>query len=105
MDYTLSSDPDTGIHALSGELSIYTVAEIRKSLLELLADRNAIHIDLAGITDIDTAGLQLMLLAKRMPGKEVRFCNHSAEVLRLVDLANLGQTLGDPLFISARGEA
>jgi len=104
MDYTLTTDAQTGMHALGGELSIYTVAEIRNNLLALLADTSTLHIDLAGVTDIDTAGLQLMLLTKRAPDKEVRFCNHSAAVLRLVDLANLGQTLGDPLFISARSD-
>jgi hypothetical protein len=44
-----------------------------------------------------------MLIAKRNPGKDVRFINHPQSVLRLVDLANLGEVFGDPLFISATG--
>jgi anti-sigma B factor antagonist len=86
---------------LSGELSIYSVAQIKASLAEAMARCDEIEVDLSAVTEIDTAGLQLMLIVKRNPGKAVRFVNHPSSVLRLVDLANLGETLGDPLFISA----
>ncbi len=104
MSYSLTTDVGTGIHVLSGELGIYTVPDIRHQFLTLLAAADNIDIDLSGVTEIDTAGLQLMLMTKREQGKQVRFCNHSQVVLKLIDLANLGQTLGDPVFISARGE-
>jgi anti-sigma B factor antagonist len=86
---------------LAGELTIYTAAEIKAALAEVMVESGEIEIDLSGITEIDTAGLQLMLIAKRNPGTVVRFVNHPASVLRLIDLANLGGALGDPLFISA----
>lgn len=86
---------------LAGELTIYTVAEIKAGLAEVMVDADEIEIDLYGVTDVDTAGLQLMLIAKRCPGKEVCFTHHPASVLRLVDLANLGSVFGDPVFISA----
>jgi len=89
--------------ALAGELTIYTAAEIKAALGEAMQRSSAIEVDLAGVTEIDTAGLQLMLIAKRNPDAEVRFVNHPEAVLRLVDLANLGGALGDPLFISALG--
>ncbi|MEI7611614.1 MAG: STAS domain-containing protein [Betaproteobacteria bacterium] len=87
--------------ALSGELTIYSVAEIKAGLAAAMNDANDIEVDLAGITEMDTAGLQLMLIAKRNPGKNVSFVNHPQSVLRLVDLANLAGVFGDPLFISA----
>jgi len=86
---------------LSGELTIYSVAEIKSALAEAMGKASEIEVDLAGVTEVDTAGLQLMLIAKRHPDCQVRFVNHSPEVLRLIDLANLGGALGDPLFISA----
>lgn len=86
---------------LSGELTIFSVQDIRLRMLEVLADLDELTIDLGEVSEIDTAGLQLMLLAKRKPGKAIRFSNHSDEVLRLLDLANLGQTLGDPLVLKA----
>jgi anti-sigma B factor antagonist len=86
---------------LAGELSIYTVAEIKAALAGAMERCDEIEVDLSGVSEIDTAGLQLMLIVKRNPGKAVRFVNHPPSVARLVDLANLGETLGDPMFISA----
>lgn len=88
--------------ALTGELTIYMVVEIKERLAEAMKVADQIEVDLSGITEMDTAGLQLMLIAKNNPGKEVRFVNHSPAVLRLVDLANLGGGLGDPLILSAK---
>ncbi|MFC4157902.1 STAS domain-containing protein [Chitinimonas lacunae] len=90
-------DPTTGVLALHGELGIYTVPTLRHQLLERLAAADSLEVDLTGVSDIDTAGLQLMLLAKRLPGKTVRFSHHSPPVLRLIALANVAQVLGDPL--------
>jgi anti-sigma B factor antagonist len=87
--------------AIVGELTIFSVLDIRSRLLEVLVSLDEVNVDLGEVTEVDTAGLQLMLLAKRKAGKTVRFCNHSDEVLRLLDLANVGQTLGDPLILKA----
>lgn len=84
-----------------GELTIFSVQDIRVRLLEALTTLDEIEIDLGDVTEVDTAGLQLMLLAKRKPGKTVKFCNHSDEVLRLINLADVGQVLGDPLLFKA----
>lgn len=86
---------------LRGELTIYTVATIKAALSDELVTADAIEIDLSGVTEMDTAGLQWMLIAKRFPGKTVSFVNHPPVVLRLVDLANLGSALGDPLYLAA----
>jgi len=102
MSIDVKCDGDMARLALSGELNIYTVAEIKATLADCMARAGRIEVDLFGITDVDTAGLQLMLIAKRNPGTEVRFVNHSRCVLRLVDLANLAGVLGDPLVIPAR---
>lgn len=82
--------------APQGELTIYTVKDIRNRLLEVMAVSDRVDIDLAGVTDVDSAGLQLLLLAKRQAGKEVRFTRHSAAVLRVVEMANVGPLLSDP---------
>ena len=88
--------------ALEGELTIYVAAETKARLANAMLSADRLEIDLSGITEIDTAGLQLMLLAKRNIGKDVVFVNHSPAVLRLLDLANLGSVLGDPLVLSAK---
>lgn len=88
--------------AIDGELTVSTVEEIRAALVVIVLEHEETEIDLGAVEEMDTAGLQLMLMAKRCEGRVVRFVNHSDAVLRLLDLANLGRTLGDPLLI-ARG--
>lgn len=48
---------------LAGELTIYSVAEIKAGLAEAMSSADQIEVDFSGITEIDTAGLQLMLIA------------------------------------------
>lgn len=83
--------------ALSGELTIYTVAEIRAALAEPMdthAPSGRVDIELSGVTEIDSAGLQLLLILSRHTEKEVRFLQHPASVLQLIRLANLECLLG-----------
>jgi len=87
---------------LAGELTIFSVQDIRNRLLEIFMALDEVNIDLSEVTEVDTAGLQFLLLAKRKPGKRVRFARHSDEVLRMLDLANLGLMLGDPLVLRPR---
>ncbi|MEF8700272.1 MAG: STAS domain-containing protein [Candidatus Accumulibacter sp. UW20] len=98
----------SGKHArvsLAGELTIYSAGEIKAELADAMSGADDLEVDLGGIAEIDTAGLQLMLIAKRQPGKQIRFVNHPPCVLRLIDLANLGSAFGDPLFIPAADAA
>ena len=101
MNATVDYSGQSARVTLSGELTIYSVAQIKSALAEAMGKASEIEVDLARVTEVDTAGLQLMLIVKRHPGCNVRFVNHPPEVLRLIDLANLGGALGDPLFISA----
>lgn len=101
MSWEIKIDKEQKLFALSGELTIFSVQDIRLRLLECLNSVDELVVDLRDVTEVDTAGLQLMLLAKRKPGKTVRFCKHSDAVLRFIDLANVGQALGDPLVIQA----
>lgn len=88
---------DNAVMTLAGELTIYSVAATKAELLRRTHNLQTLDIDLSGVYDIDLAGLQWMLIAKRLPATGVRFVNHSAPVLRLLKLTNLGPVLGDPL--------
>jgi anti-anti-sigma factor len=101
MGIAIKKNGKTAEVALSGEMTIYTASEIKSALAAEMVEIETLEIDLAAVSEMDTAGLQLMLIAKRLPGKDVRFVNHSQAALRLIDLANLGGALGDPLFIAA----
>lgn len=50
---------------LEGELTIYTAAELKEKIASALQAGQPIEIDLSQIGEMDTAGLQLLLLAQR----------------------------------------
>jgi anti-anti-sigma factor len=51
--------PESATAALAGEWNIYRAAELRAQLLALV-EGGAREFDLAGVTEIDSAGLQLL---------------------------------------------
>ena len=77
---------------LEGELTVQVAAEYKGVLLNALADRDEITLELSGINELDTAGLQLLLLMKREAGqlgKTVRLTEPSHAVLEVLALARL----------------
>jgi anti-anti-sigma factor len=48
-----------------GELTIYTIAEQHRQLTNLLDAEPVVQVDLSAVNEVDTAGLQLLILAKR----------------------------------------
>lgn len=94
--------------AIRGEFTIFTAQALKEALLTAItsaAGNDEITIDLSEVSEMDTAGLQLMLMAKREAvalGKRLRFVRHSDEVLELIDLCDLAGEFGDPLLIRSR---
>src|SRR4051812_8773795 len=93
MAWDVQFNPETGDMALAGDLTIFSALDIREHLNQAFAAADRVTVDLGGVTEIDTAGLQLMLLAKCKPGKCATFRNHSDAVRHLLGLANLAQAL------------
>ena len=53
---------DIGQLAWSGEINIYRAADLKLEVLHALRAAPVLEIDLAGVTELDTAGLQLSLI-------------------------------------------
>ncbi|HLA29420.1 MAG TPA: STAS domain-containing protein [Pseudomonas sp.] len=88
---------------IEGEMSIYTAAELKSQLLPHLGLSGELEIDLSQVSELDGAGLQLLLLAKReaaRAGATLHLSWHSRAVLEVFDLCNLAGFFGDPLVIS-----
>lgn len=86
------------------ELSIYAAASLKAELLTALAATDTLVVDLSGVTVLDGAGLQLLIMLKREAlslGKTVCFSGHSEAVLKVLDLTNLAGYFGDPLVLAA----
>lgn len=84
-----------------GEMTVSSAAAIRDEILAALPASGAdeVEVDLSGVSEIDTAGLQIMLQLKRRCGTRLRLINHSPAVLQILDLSNLGAQFGDPVVI------
>lgn len=92
--------------AINDELTVFTAAEQKMHLLAFLASGGELEINLANVTEIDTAGLQLLILIKReaaQAAKTLRFVMHSKAVLEILELANLTSTFGDQVVLSHNG--
>ena len=90
---------------IDGEMTIYRAAELKQTLLDALAGQETLDIDLGAVTEIDTAGVQLLMLAKKTAGErqcELRLSAHSEAVTQVFELLNLATYFGDPLVVAAR---
>jgi anti-anti-sigma regulatory factor len=60
--------------ALDGELTIYRAADLKVLVLDALRKTRVLEIDLSGVTELDTAGLQVLMLAKQTAAADQRNC-------------------------------
>lgn len=88
---------------MEGEMTIYTAAEQKSQLLAFLEADDGLEINLAKVSELDTAGLQLLIMAKReaaQHGKTLQFTMHSPVVLSVLELANLTTVFGDQVVLT-----
>ncbi|MBV7539109.1 STAS domain-containing protein [Duganella sp. sic0402] len=90
--------------ALDGELTIYRAADLKVSVLEALRKARLLEIDLSGVTELDTAGLQVLMLAKQVAAAEqrtLRLVQHSPAVVEIFEMLDLVAFFGDAVLIHA----
>lgn len=91
--------------AFTEDFTIYKVVELKATLIDALAAAERIELDLAQVARMDSAGCQLLLLAKReatATGKTLAIVAHSPSVQSLIEFYNLAACFGDPLVVPAR---
>lgn len=76
-----------------GEMTIYRANELAQSLFEALRDQPGDQaLDLSGVTEFDTAGLQILLMARRIAearGDRLDFLHPSECVAEVLQLCNV----------------
>ncbi|MCI0994661.1 STAS domain-containing protein [Pseudomonas corrugata] len=80
------------ILVLEGPLTIYTATERKDLLLELFPLAQEVEMDLGGVDEMDTAGLQLLVLIKQESlrhGSSLLLSNPSTAVLDALDMSGL----------------
>jgi anti-anti-sigma factor len=78
--------------AIEGELSIYRAAELRQWFNDSLQPGRNVQLSLAAVSEIDTAGVQLLLAAQRLAAERncaLRYTEVSDSVQALFALFDL----------------
>jgi anti-sigma B factor antagonist len=94
--------------AIEGELTIYRAAELKPVLLAAVQREPVVEVDLSQVSEFDSAGLQILMLAKReagAAGRELRLVRHSPAVVDVLQLLDLAAYFGDPLVVPSASAA
>lgn len=103
MTKTASSGTPREAMPIEGEMTIYRAAELKPLLLKPLNGNSQIAVDLSGVTEIDSAGIQLLMLMKKTAlerGCALSFTGHSPAVIEAFELLNLAGFFGDPIVLA-----
>lgn len=90
---------------IDGEMTIYHAMDMHEKFRSLLANCTDLEVNLAGVTELDSAGLQLLCALKREAagaGVALRIVEHSAAVIDVIDTFQLAGFFGDPILLSAQ---
>lgn len=89
---------DTSTLCLEGELTIYNAADTKLRLAEVLGRPGNLAVDLSAVTEVDSAGLQLLILARREAtrlGKALHCLGISPAVRETLDFCHLAGLFDD----------
>ena len=103
----MSGNSESGVckFTIAGELTIFRTAELKELILPVIDEHKEIEIDLSQVSEIDGAGLLLMISTKLeawQQNKALRYVGHSGAVTEAVDICNLSNFFGDPIVISSQ---
>lgn len=98
--------PPPGSHriAIADDMTIYNAVAQKQQLIDALVAHVELEIDLSAVAEVDTAGIQLLILLKREArrlDKRINIVAHSQAVREVVDFFNLAAEFGDPMLIPA----
>jgi anti-anti-sigma factor len=88
---------------VEGEMTIYRAVELKQTLLEAIVESGAVEFELSKVSELDSAGVQLLMLAKRTAQSrhsQMRLVAPSPAVLDVLDLLNLASYFDDAPVIT-----
>jgi anti-sigma B factor antagonist len=85
---------------IEGDMTVYTAAAVTEQVLASLTRRAATEVlDLSKVSELDTAGLQILLVARRHVaalGRELRIVSPSPTVRGVMELLQLTTLIDAP---------
>jgi anti-anti-sigma factor len=98
-----STHEEEAAWSLEGEFTIYEVVEAKVQLCSALDQTSRLQLNLAGLEELDTAGVQLLVWLKQeahRKGKKLSLFAHSPAVVGVFDLLQVTGRFGDPILIA-----
>jgi anti-anti-sigma factor len=89
---------------IQDEMTIYNVLEHKNKLYPYLKNENGLQIDLSNVSEIDSAGMQLLIFLKyqsQIEKKEITFTEHSESVKEVINIFNFSSFFDIPVISSA----
>jgi anti-sigma B factor antagonist len=87
---------------IGGEMTIYTAAELKAQLDDILDDPRELELNLGKVSELDSAGVQLLMLAKKERAAKqlvLSLVEHSNAVLEVFETMGLVPYFGDPVIL------
>ncbi len=85
---------------IESDMTIFTAATLKKELMEYITQPCECEISLSNVNKIDSAGIQLLILAKREAARHntpLRLTDRSQAVLDIMDTYNMSAFFGEPI--------
>ncbi|MDH4199499.1 MAG: STAS domain-containing protein [Spirochaetia bacterium] len=104
MDIETTKTGDVCVISLKGDLNIYSSPALCEELKSIFEKCAKVALDLAGVSEMDTSGLQCLLAAKKYSFKNqkaFKIINHSPAIIKMIDLLGLIGYFGDKIKIPA----
>ena len=89
---------------VQGDMTIYTALDLKQELVSCLGRADRFELDLSQVNEMDTAGLQLLILLKRetaRQGKQLAISGHGTAATEVIDTFNMAGFFGDPIVMAA----
>lgn len=97
MPTAVENNSETGAVRVEGDMTIMDAAELKNALMDALAGTRDIALDLSAVGEMDSAGFQLLILAKREAEQRkrgFRIVSASSGVSSVLELYNMKTYFG-----------
>ncbi|GAA4437884.1 STAS domain-containing protein [Actinokineospora soli] len=96
---TKTEGADPIVISVSGEVDLATAADLERALADAMAtsDSGAIEVDLAGVEFMDSAGLRVLVAARKQAedaGRDFRLRSPHDRVRRIIEITGLSAVFG-----------
>jgi anti-sigma B factor antagonist len=88
---------------IQDEMTIYNVLEHKDKLYPYLKNEHGLQVDLSNVSEIDSAGMQLLIFLKYQSDiekKEITFIEHSESVMEVINIFNFSSFFDVPVTSS-----